>query len=148
MILLHIIMNLALDNAIDALEEDYLYIDISQIPNAGKGLYTAIPIFKDEIISYYQGEILDDIEAKKRVVNSQDQYFINLLNGLIMDSNYTECFAKYANDAEGLNHQLFKNNAKITLDDNGNVCLIALKKIKIGEEIFCSYGKKYWEKHS
>ena len=41
----------------------------------------------------------------------------------------------------------YKNNAKITLDENENVCLIAIKKIKSGEEIFCDYGTNYWKKH-
>lgn len=147
MILLYAIMNQALDNAIEALEEDYLYIEVSQLPNAGKGLYSAIPLFKDEIICYFKGEIIDNIEAKKRAGNKHDQYFINLINGSIMDSKHTKCFAKYANDAEGISKTILKNNAKITLDEEGNVCLIALKKIKSGEEIFCSYGKKYWQKH-
>ena len=135
------------DNAIEALEEDYLYTDMSQLINSGKGLYTAIAIFKDEIICYYKGEIIEDIESKKRADNKQDQYFITLLDGTIMDSKNLHCFAKYANDASGFENCTFKNNAKITLDDTGKVCLISIKKIKVGEEIFCSYGKKYWKKH-
>lgn len=38
-------------------ESDYLYVDTSQIPNSGKGLYTAIDIEKGEIISKYIGKI-------------------------------------------------------------------------------------------
>ena len=38
-------------NKIEASESDYLYIKESQIPHAGNGLYTAIKIYKDEIIS-------------------------------------------------------------------------------------------------
>ena len=37
-------------NSIEALETDYLYIHASQIPNSGKGLFTAINIYKDEIV--------------------------------------------------------------------------------------------------
>ena len=72
---------------------------------------------------------------------------MNLINGSILDCKNTECFAKYANDANGYSKSAFKNNAKITLDENQNVCLIAIRKIKSGEEIFCDYGKKYWKKH-
>ena len=86
-------------------------------------------------------------EVKLRVENGEDQYFINLLDGSIMDSKPVHCFAKYANDAKGFKQSDFKNNAKISLDDNDNVCLIATKKIKVGSEIFCSYGKRYWKKH-
>ena len=135
------------DNYISAPETDYLYIETSQLPNAGKGLYTAIQIYKDEIISIFKGEIITDNIAKKRVELNQDQFFINMIDGTIMDSKHVECFAKYANDAEGFSTSKHKNNSKIALDEENNVCLIALKNIKPSEEIFCSYGKKYWKKH-
>ncbi len=128
---------------IEAPESDYLYTQVSQIPNAGMGLYTAIAIHKDEIIAVFEGEILSHIEAEKRAKAGENGYFINLLNGTIMDSKHVDCFAKYANDAH--NSQLFKNNAVITLDDSKRICLVATKKIKAGEEIFCRYGKAYWE---
>jgi hypothetical protein len=124
-----------------------LYIQDSQITNAGKGLFSAIDIYKDEIISFFKGEILTEIEAKKRAQLGNDKYFMNMLDGSILDAMHSECFAKYANDAEAFSKLEFKNNSKITLDDEDNVCLIATKKIKSGGEIFCSYGAKYWKKH-
>ena len=133
-------------NAIDSLESDYLYVSQSQITNAGQGLFTAIPIYKDEIIAVFKGEILTDKESEKRALEGKDAYFMNLLNGSILDCKNTECFAKYANDAIGFSKSEMKNNAKIALDENENVCLIAIKKIQLGEEIFCDYGKKYWKK--
>ncbi len=136
------------NDQIELPEEDYLYTSTSQLPKSGNGLYTAIDIYKDEVISYFKGEILTNEEAKLRASKKEDQYFINLLDGTIMDSKNIDCFAKYANDAQGFSRSSFKNNAKIALDDNESVCLIALKNIKAGEEIFCSYGKKYWIKHS
>lgn len=135
------------DQYISAPEADYLYVETSQLPNAGKGLYTAIQIYKDEVISVFKGEIISDEVAEIRVALHQDQYFINMLNGTIMDSMNLDCFAKYANDAQGYASSKFKNNAKIALDEENNVCLIATKNIKAKEEIFCSYGKKYWKKH-
>ncbi|NJM80064.1 MAG: SET domain-containing protein [Flavobacterium sp.] len=135
------------DNIIQAQESDYLYVQTSQLVNAGKGLFTAIPIYKDEIIAYYGGEILSEKEVKKRMIANKDQYFINLLDGTTLDSIDSNCFAKYANDAKGLMLTNFKNNANISLDDSQKVCLIASKNIKTGEEILCSYGKKYWKKY-
>lgn len=132
---------------IDAPESDYLYIETSQLPNAGNGLYSAIDIYKDERISIFKGKILRAPQASTIAANNQDQYFIIMPNGRIMDSMHTDCFAKYANDAAGLFNSVFKNNAKIALDDENNVCLIAVRKIKSGEEIFCAYGKKYWKKY-
>lgn len=136
-----------MDNIIESSEEDYLYTKNSQIQNSGKGLFTAIPIYKEEIIAVFKGNVLNTIQAKAIAEKNEDQYFINLLDGKTLDSKYVECFAKYANDASGYSKSVFKNNAKIALDENKNVCLIALRKIKAGEEIFCSYGKKYWKQY-
>ena len=134
-------------NTIDAPESDYLYTQNSQIENSGMGLFTAITIFKDEIIAVYKGKILSELEAKVQAEKGLDKYFINLVNGNILDSMPVACFAKFANDASGFSKSEFKNNAKIALDENNNVCLVAAKKIKPTEEIFCSYGAKYWKKH-
>jgi hypothetical protein len=126
-------------------ESDYLYLQASKIPNAGTGLFTAIKIYKDEIISIYTGEILSTRESNKRAEIGDNQYFITLLNGKTLDSKHTPGFAKYANDAH---LSLFKNNAKIALDDKNQVCLIATKNIPQYAEIFTSYGKAYWQLHS
>ncbi|NHM04059.1 SET domain-containing protein-lysine N-methyltransferase [uncultured Flavobacterium sp.] len=111
-------------------------------------MYTAINIYKDEIIAIFKGEILSEEEINFRIKNGNDKYFINMIDGSIMDSMLVDCFAKYANDAEAFSKSLFKNNAKIALDEENNVCVIAIRNIKSGSEIFCSYGKKYWKKHS
>lgn len=132
-------------NRIDAPESDYLFTAISQLPNAGSGLFTAIDIYKDEIIAVFNGEILTDTMAAYKAKKGQNAYFMNLINGKILDCQSTDGFAKYANDANGFKPSNFKNKSKITLDENNNVCLIATSKIKMGEEIFCSYGKKYWK---
>lgn len=134
-------------NSIEAPEADYLYIKPSQIVDAGNGLFTAIDIYKNEIITLFKGEIITDKEAEQRAKQNNNRYFINMLDGSVMDSMHTDCFAKYANDAKGLISSPFKNNAIITLDNCNNVCLKAIKKIKAGEEVFCSYGKAYWNKH-
>ncbi len=138
-----------LNNAIEASESSYLYIETSQLPNSGKGLHTMIPIYKDEIIALFKGEILTESMAAMRANKNQDQYFIKMLDGRIMDSKKVKCFAKYANDVNGSIKTVngLKNNARISLDDNENICLVATRKIKSGEEIFCSYGKQYWLKH-
>ena len=135
-------------NTIEALEVDYLYVAASQLPNSGKGLYTAINIYKDEVISLFKGEILSVKQSELRAKKGNDQYFINMIDGSIMDSMKVKCFAKYANDAEGFSKSKFKNSAKIALDEDDQVCIIATKNIKVGEEIFCGYGKKYWKNHS
>jgi hypothetical protein len=127
---------------IDADEKDYLYVKKSQIAGAGKGLFTAIPIYKDEVICIFKGEYLSKEEAVKRALIGEDRYFINRVQGGIMDSMHTNCFAKYANDVVGTIH---KTNSKIALDEYDNICIVATRRIPEGEEIFCSYGKQYWK---
>lgn len=134
-------------NSIEAPEADYLYIKTSQLLNSGNGLYTAIPMYKDEVIAVFKGEILTNSQAEIRAKKGNDKYFINMINGSIMDSMNVECYAKYANDAEGFLKTTFKNNCKIGLDENENICLIATRNIKSGLELFCGYGKNYWKKH-
>lgn len=53
-------------NTIEASEVDYLYVQESQILNSGNGLFTAIKIYKDEIISVFKGEVLNQSEILKR----------------------------------------------------------------------------------
>lgn len=132
---------------IEASESSYLYIALSQIGSAGNGLYTMIDLYKEEIIAIYKGHILTPDQIKSKVEHGHDKYFINLPDGSILDSMNRKCYAKYANDATGMTTSSFKNNAKIVLDDNDQVCLLAIKNIKSGEEIFCSYGSRYWKKH-
>ncbi len=134
-------------NKIDADEVDYLYKSQSQIPDSGMGLFTAIDIFEDEIIAVFKGEILTATQANKRAAEGNNKYFIILLDGSILDSMHAKCFAKYANDALGSKNTSFKNNTRITLDDDNNVCIEATRKIIAGEELFCSYGKSYWKMH-
>lgn len=134
--------------SIEAPESDYLYIETSQLQSAGKGLFTAVDIYREEIIAVFKGEVLTERQVQIRVNKDTDKYFIQLHDGSIMDSMKTKCFAKYANDANGFIKSEFKNNAKIMMDDDlKEVCLVAMYNIKAGQEIFCSYGKVYWNKH-
>ena len=134
--------------AIEAKEKDYLYIGKSRIPGAGNGLFTVIPIYKDEVISVFKGKILSDREAHLRAQKGEDGYFINLPDGTILDSRDVNCFAKYANDASGYVKTGYRNNSHITLDEDGNVCIVATRKIPANEEIYCAYGSSYWKRHS
>ena len=123
-------------NAIDAPESDYLFIAPSQLPNAGSGLFSVIDISKDEIIAVFFGEKLSDRQANLRASKGQNNYFISMLDGSILDCEKTKGFAKYANDALGFSGNTFKNNARITIDENQNVCLSATRKIKAGTKLW------------
>ena len=71
---------------------------------------------------------------------------MNLPNGDILDCKQTDCFAKYANDAEGSDTG-FKNNCIISMEED-DVVLVATRNIEAGEEIFVEYGENYWQNNS
>ncbi len=130
---------------INAQEADYLYWQVSGIANAGMGLFSAITIYKNEIIAIYTGKILMASEALLYIQKKQNAYFISLPNGNTLNANDDNCFAKYANDAEAFSNYAYKNNAQICFNESKQVCLVALQNIKAHQEIFCSYGKTYWQ---
>jgi hypothetical protein len=129
-------------------EADYLYVADSSLPKAGKGLYTAIRIYAGEIVAVFEGELLSDDEANLRRKANKDGYFIQLLNGQILDSMHTNCFAKYANDAAGSPMLKVRNNAVIALNEQQQICIVATRNIRAGEEVYVSYGKAYWAEKS
>ena len=65
------------------------------------------------------------------------------LNELIQIANVDWEDTLSSDDLESIGGEDMEENG----DDNDNVCIIATKKIKSGQEIFCSYGAKYWKKH-
>lgn len=137
-------INFEFITAVPAKESDYLFISNSQIPNAGKGLFTAIKIEPHEIVAIFTGKILKSDEVRSKITLHQDTYFMNMPDGNILDCKNSKCFAKYANDAEGFSKTKFKNNCLITVNEADEICSVAIKTIRTGEEIFCGYGKKYW----
>jgi uncharacterized protein len=130
----------------DTTELNSLLVKESQIPNAGKGLFLRTNKKKGELIALFRGEVLSYEEAEQRAAKNEDGYFINMSNGTILDSMHVACFAKYANDAHGFGKSKFKSNAEIQLSGYPDkACLVALRDIAAGEEVFTSYGRTYWK---
>lgn len=127
-------------------EAEFLVVKPSQIPDSGRGLFLLTARKQGELVALFRGEVLTYEQAEQRAAKGEDGYFINMANGTILDSMYVECFAKYANDAHGFKKTRFKNNAQIQLSGRGDIaCLVALRDIKEGEEVFTAYGRKYWK---
>lgn len=123
-----------------------LIVKKSQLPNAGKGLYTSKAIKKGEQIIEYKGEIIDWKEYEKRVAEDKDGYLFFINKKVCIDAYDTpQHKARYANDAHGLSRvKGLKNNA--VYDTVGDKCfIVATRDIKPGEEIFVNYTKEYWD---
>lgn len=123
-----------------------LKVKVSQLPNAGKGLFTDKPIKKGEQVIEYLGEIIDWKEYEKRVKEDKDGYLFFINKKRCIDAYSTpEHKARYANDAAGLNKTKgLKNNANYQIEKD-RCFIVASRDIEAGEEIFVSYTKEYWD---
>lgn len=123
-----------------------LIVKTSQLPNAGKGLFTTTPIKKGEQIIEYKGEIIDWKEYEKRVERDEDGYLFFINKKHCIDAfNTPQHKARYANDAAGLSRvKGLKNNSVYEIEDN-KCFIVATRDIAAGEEIFVNYTKEYWD---
>jgi hypothetical protein len=123
-----------------------LKVKKSQLPNAGKGLFTTTPIKKGTQIIEYLGEIIDWKEYERRVERDEDGYLFFVNKKHCIDAfNTPEHIARYANDAAGLSRvKGLKNNS--VYETEGNRCfIVSTRDIASGEEIFVNYTKDYWD---
>lgn len=125
--------------------EKHLYIETSQIPNAGMGLFTNVRIPKGENIVEYKGRKTTWQDVKEKEVDNL--YIMYVSDDNVIDAGkHKKQLARYANDAKGLTKVAhLKNNAHFVHDDKGRVYLEATRDILPQEEIFVSYGKEYWD---
>jgi hypothetical protein len=125
-----------------ALLEKQLRVRKSQLPGAGKGLFTTQAIEKGTRIVEYKGKI-----STWKEVDHEDNgniYYVNR-NHVIDARPYTKAMARYANDAKGLIRvEGLSNNAKYE-EDKLKVYITATRHIPAGAEIFVGYGKEYWD---
>jgi uncharacterized protein len=123
-----------------------LIVKHSQLPKAGKGLFTTTPIKEGDKIIEYRGEIIDWKEYEKRVEENRDGYLFYISDELCIDAYPTpQHMARYANDARGITRvKGIKNNSIYEVD--GDKCfIVATRDIEAGEEILVDYTKEYWD---
>ena len=114
-----------------------LKIDLSNIQQAGLGVFALENIPKNCFIAYYEGKIINN-----NPINSEYYFEINEQNG-IDAADFPRCYMAMINDARG---SIETNNCKFVIDyKNFLVEIWAIKNINAGEELFISYGSSYWE---
>jgi SET domain-containing protein len=125
-----------------------LYVKKSQLPKAGKGLFTDVAIKKGEIVCEYEGEKVTWKECLRRNENQTGKgaYFFHVNDRNCVDAQHTLwALGRYANDAAGPGKKEgLKNNAAYEVMKS-KPYIVAKRNIKAGEEILVSYGKEYWE---
>ena len=113
--------------------ERQLHIKQSQIPEAGKGLFTKEVIAKGTPIVEYKGKICKWKEVPVRKVINCYVYYINR-NCVIDSLHYKKALARYANDANGLNKvKGLKNNSRFVID-NGRVFIVAKNILQLARK--------------
>lgn len=128
-----------------ALLEKHLFIKPSNLPGAGKGLFTKVFIPKGTRIIEYKGEILTWKEVGE-MADERNGYVFYVNSRHVIDAwNYKKALARYANDARGINRvKGLRNNAEYIVDRKR--CYIQSDRdIQAGAEIFVDYGAEYWE---
>jgi hypothetical protein len=123
-----------------------LYIENSQLPDSGLGVYTEDFIPENTIIGEYTGEIVKSYKLEP------NDYFYELIeadekNGVmgigIDSSKLPRCYMAMINDAQF--SKTFSNNCVFEGDvEEKKVYVVSLRDIEPDEELFVSYGEGYW----
>ena len=126
-----------------ALLEKKLIVKRSQLPDAGKGLFTKVFIPKGTKVVQYKGKITTWKGVDHKEGNNGYIYFVR--RDYVIDARtWPSALARYANDAEGLQKvKGLRNNAEY-MEEGEKVYIITTKDIPAGSEIFVEYGKEYW----
>lgn len=123
-----------------------LFVKKSNLPRAGKGLFTDSLIKKDEKVIEYTGEIIPWSEAEKRDDLGKGGYVYYITKYKCIDAfAFPDALARYANDARGVGRKKGIRNNCYYATRGGKAYIIASRTIKPGEEIFVWYGDDYWK---
>lgn len=127
-----------------ALLEEHLVVKKSNIPGAGKGLFTKKAIAKGERIVEYKGKTSTWKEVDHRDGSNVYIYYVNR-NFVIDARTYPKSLGRYVNDARGLTIIKGLTNNCEYVQEGTRVFIDAIKNIPAGSELFVSYGKEYWD---
>ncbi|MBZ4189574.1 SET domain-containing protein [Niabella beijingensis] len=120
-----------------------LFVKISTLPNAGKGLFTKVAIAKNEIVTEYTGHV---VPWKDVADDADNGYIFHIDDETVIDArNDLSSFGRYANDAAGLERVKGIRNNTEYVEEGARVFLKAKTDIPAGGEILVSYGPQYWK---
>ncbi|MFN7260841.1 MAG: SET domain-containing protein [Cyclobacteriaceae bacterium] len=127
-----------------ALLEKSLVIKKSNLPQAGKGLFTKIEISKGTRILEYKGKKRKWKDVKH--LDGYNGYLMYITRNAVIDAlHYKKTLGRYANDARGFGRiPKLRNNCEYVSE--GDRCYLEAKRsIKKGEELLVGYGKEFWQ---
>ncbi|MBX3240216.1 MAG: SET domain-containing protein-lysine N-methyltransferase [Chitinophagaceae bacterium] len=124
--------------------EEQLSVKKSQLPKAGKGLYTKVFIPKGTYIVEYKGTISKWKELENSEWDNGYIYYVTR-NHVINARPHPEHLARYANDAAGLVKVPGLRNNCVYRKRGDKIYIYSEKNIQPKEEIFVAYGADYWK---
>jgi hypothetical protein len=121
----------------------------SQLPKAGKGLFSLRTFTRGDIICEYEGEVVPWSECERRSDDGHEGYAVFITKNRCIDAFFTPWAAgRYANDARGIGRVSgLRNNAHYEIQSRKGekrVFIVATRTIRSGEEVFVHYGDDYW----
>jgi len=123
--------------------DQYLKVKRSRIHNAGKGLFTTVPISKGTKVTEYLGKISTWNEADHDEGKNLYIFYVN--RNHVIDAKGSKALAHFANDALGLTRMDgVKNNCRYHTSGK-RVFIEARRDIEAGEELLVGYGSDYWK---
>jgi len=127
-----------------ALLEKYLQVKKSQLPGAGKGLFTKTAIAKGTRIVEYKGRRRRWKDVKH--LDGHNPYLMYITRQTVIDAEAAlHTFGRYANDARGLTRLDGLSNNCIYVSEGRRCFIEAKRSIKKGEELLVGYGQAFWK---
>ncbi len=117
-----------------------LVIRNSNIPNAGRGVFTTVNLFKDDIVTWFEGKLEDNPpENKEYTMKIKDKFFVGSAeprNGCGMGT--------FINREERAMTGARKNCEFLVSEHTKHrAYIVVTKNIKAGEELYITYGRGY-----
>ena len=127
-----------------ALLEKSLFVRKSDIPNAGKGLFTRTEITRGTRIVEYKGRKV--LWRNVKDADGHNTYLMRVNRTHAIDAlPALNTLGRYANDAKGLSKIKGLTNNSLYLQKGNRVFIEATKNIPAGSEILVGYGKDFWQ---
>ena len=138
----------------------------SSIPKAGLGLFAVRDYKKGEVVTFYEGEIIDHKEARRREDRGIDTHIrVHIALRFYIDGFHTDASDPLVGKASFINHKRTGANVDFGFADSASnkakmesflrggafaldpkqrkTFVFALRDIKAGEEFFVDYGRDY-----
>ena len=127
-----------------------LYLKMSLLPKAGKGLFVKKEFKRADIICEYEGEIVPWSVCEKRADEGHEGYVFFISKNHCIDAYFTpEAIGRYANDAKGIGRvEGLRNNAQYEIkvrEGRKRGFIVATRTIKPNDEVLVDYGNDYWK---